>query len=106
MGSEAGADAARRIATQRHDVAHSGLPIVADDGIDLVLAGADASQVRGGLEAGRLADAPNRVEGAVAGGAPGAIGDRDETRMNGFKFGDGTPEDRFGLARLRGEEFE
>ena len=43
------ADASGRIASERHDVPHAEIPIVADDFIELVLGRSDASQMRGGL---------------------------------------------------------
>ena len=47
MRGVGGADAARRIAAQRHDVADADLMIAVDDLVDLAARGADAGQMRG-----------------------------------------------------------
>ncbi len=78
MGGIGGADAAGRIATQRHDMADAELVIAADDVIDLAARRADAGEVRRRREAGFMEDAGDGRMRALPGRAAGAIGDRDE----------------------------
>ena len=74
------AEAALRIAAQGDDMAHADLPIAARDLVDLVARGADAGEMRGGLDRGLAQDARDGGMGALAGRAAGAIGHGDEIR--------------------------
>ena len=75
-----GADAAGRIAAQRHDVADADLVIAADDVVDLAARGSDAGQMRRRDEVGLGEDAGDGGMGALPGRSAGAIGHRDEIR--------------------------
>ena len=63
MGRERRPQPARRIAAQRHDMAHAGIPVVADHGVDFLAAGAHAGQLA-------FENSPLRFGGRV--GAPRA----------------------------------
>jgi hypothetical protein len=103
------ADAAlarRRVAAQRHDVAHADVPVVVDHLVDLGAAGADAGQVRGRLQRGLVEDPLDGAVGALAGRAPGAVGHRDEGRVQRGQTGDRLPQALFHLLGLRRKELE
>ena len=69
-------------------------------------AGLDAGQVRGGLQ-GRLLQHPQHgAVGAVAGRAAGAIGHRDEGRVQRLQPADRLPQALLGLRRLGRRELE
>jgi hypothetical protein len=74
------ADAAGRIAAQRHDMAHAGLRIAANDVIDFVARGADAGEMRGRRQRRVGDDALDGRMSALARGAARPIGDGDEVR--------------------------
>jgi len=63
------ADAAGRIAAQRHDVADTDLMVAVDDLVDLAARGADAGQMRGRQQVGLAQDAADGRMGALAGRA-------------------------------------
>ena len=75
------ADAADRIAAQRHDVAHAGVAIAADHGVDLVARRGDAGEMRRRRQRGLGEDALDGRVRALAGRAAGAVGHRDEVRL-------------------------
>ncbi len=106
MGFEALANAAGRITAQGQNMADAGVPVIAHDGVHLLLGGADAGEVGYGLEAGFFADFLEGQQGAVAGGAASAIGDRYEFWIDRFQPLEGGPECVFGVARLRRKKFE
>jgi hypothetical protein len=60
---------------------HADALIAGHDLVDLGPAGANARQVRGGLQAGLIHQARERCMRALAGAAAGAIGDGDKTRV-------------------------
>ena len=99
-------EAGRRVAAQRHDMAHARVVIGAERPADFVLRRADAGQMRGGLHR-RFAHEPRdgRVR-ALAGRAAGAVGDRDEVRVERLEPLRRLPEVRLHLRRLRREELE
>ena len=100
------ADAADRVAAQRHDVAHAGRVIAADHVVDLVARRADAGEMRGRRQFGFGEDTLHRRVGALARRAAGAIGDRDEVRPQRREALDRFPERILHLVRLRWEELE
>ena len=100
------ADAARRIAAQRHDVAHARLPIGADHAVDLIARRADASEMRGRRQRGLGEDALHRRVRALARRAARAVRDRDEIRPQGAKPLDRVPQRALHLVGLRREELE
>jgi hypothetical protein len=75
------AEAAGRIAAQRHDVAHARLRIGGDHRIDLGARGRDAGQVRRRRQQGLGENALDGGVRAFAGRAAGAISDGDEIRL-------------------------
>ena len=81
MRHEGRADAARRIAAQSDDVAHADVPIAADHIVDFLARRRDASEMRGRLHIGFAGDARDDGVRAFARGAAGAIGHRNEFRM-------------------------
>ena len=100
------ADAADRIAAQRHDVAHAGLVISADDVIDLATRRAHAGQMRGRRQRGLGEDTLHRRVGALARRAAGAVGDRHEVRPQRREPLDRLPQRALHLFGLRREELE
>ena len=80
MGGVGGADAAGRIAAQRHDMADANLMIAIDDLVDFAARGADAGQMRGRQQIGFGQDAGDGGMGALAGRSARAIGHGDEIR--------------------------
>ena len=75
------AEPAGGIAAQRHDVAHARGAVVADHGVDFVAGGGDAGEMGRRRQRGLRQDALDGGMGALAGRAAGAIGDRDEVRL-------------------------
>src|SRR5665213_1920784 len=73
-----GAGHVRHVAAQSDDMADARIPIGTDNVVDLATGMADASEMRGRLEAGFLDDALDGVMRALARAAARAIGDRDE----------------------------
>ncbi len=67
IGLVGGADARRRIAAQRHDMADAAVPIGPGDGVDLFAGGADAGQVGGGPQAGFLLEPADGRSGCARG---------------------------------------
>ena len=107
MRGVGGADAARRIAAQRHDMADADIVIAADDLIDLAARGTDAGQMRGRGQAGLGQDAGDGGMGALAGRSAGAIGHRDEVGRQRRQPVDGVPQAAlhllgFGRKELKG----
>ena len=101
-----GARALGRIAAQGHDVADSLLPIAPGDGVHLARRGPDAGQVGGGFQ-GRLAEDPGEGGvGALAGGAAGAVSDRDEGGSHRRQPLHRVPQGLLHLLGLGREEFE
>ncbi len=72
--------AGRRVAPQRHDVAHAGVPVLPRDVVHLSAAGADAGEVRGRRQRRLRHDAADGRVGARLRAAAGAVGDGDEPR--------------------------
>ena len=100
------AGAAKRIAAQRHDMAHAGLRIGADHRIDLGAGRGDASQVRRRRQHGLGEDALDGGVGALARRAAGAIGDGDEIRLERRQPADRLPQRLLHLRGFRRKEFE
>ena len=69
-----------RIATQGDDVADTGFPIGAGDGVDFGTAGTDTGQVGGGGDAGFAGDGSDCLVGAFAGTTARTIGHGNELR--------------------------
>ncbi len=95
-----------RIAAQRHDMAHAGVPIAARDFIHLFARRADAGEMRSRLDRGFADDAGDRRVGAFPGGAAGAISDGDEFRLQRREALDRVPQRRLHFRRFWREEFE
>jgi hypothetical protein len=106
MRGVGGADAAGRIAAQRHDVADADLVIAADDIVDLAARRADAGQMRGRQQAGFVEDAGDGGMGALAGRSAGAIGHRDEIGRQRRETLDGVPQAALHLLGLGREELK
>ncbi len=100
------ADAARRIAAQRHDVADADIVIAADDIVDLAARRADAGQMRGRRQAGLGQDAGDGGMGALAGRPAGAIGHRHETGRERRQPLDGVPQAALHLLGLGRKELK
>ena len=100
------ADAAERIAAQRHDVAHARRHIGCDHLVDLGAGRRHAGEMRGGRERRLGEDALDRRVGALAGRAAGAVGDRDEVRRERREPRDRLPQGLLHLLGLRREELE
>ena len=95
-----------RIAAQRDDVTHAGVPIGARDIVDLAAARADAGQVRGGRKVGFAHQPLDRGVGPLAGRSAGAIGHRHEARRSGASVSIECHSVSAILSRLGREEFE
>ena len=100
------ADAGGRIAAQRHDVADADLVIARDHVVDIDARRIHASEMRGRNEIGLVEDAGNGGVGALARGATGAIGHRDEIRGEGGETFDHIPQAALHLLGLRREELK
>ena len=100
------AGAGQRIAAQRHDVAHAGLGISADHGVDLGAGRGDASEMRRRRQHGLGEDAFHRRVGALARRAAGAIGDGNEIRLERRQPADRLPQRLFHLRGLGRKEFK
>src|ERR1700722_17020327 len=100
------ADAARRIAAQRHDMANADIVIAADDLVDLAARRPDAGQMGCWGQAGFSQDAGDGGMGALARGSAGAIGHRDEVGGGRSPALDGLPQIALHLLALGREEFE
>src|SRR5690242_12217227 len=100
------AHAARRIATQRHDVADAGVPVGAGDIVDLALGGGDAGEMGGGLDAGLLLEPHHRLVRALAGRAAGAVGHGEESGLERRETLDRLPQGALGRLGLGRRELE
>src|SRR5690606_7460288 len=98
--------ALRRVAAQGDDMPDAGLPVMFGHLVDLASRGADAGQMRRRAQAGFLQDADHGVVGALAGRAAGAIGDRDEARIERRQAQHAAPQAFLHLRRLGREELE
>ena len=106
MGPVGRADAVRRIAAQRHDVADADIVIAADDVVDLAVRRADAGQMRGRQQGGLLQDAGDGGMGALPRRSAGAVGHRDEARRQRRQPLDGLPQALLHLLGLGRKELE
>src|SRR6202453_2504638 len=97
---------AGHVAPERHDMADAGVPIGLHDLVDLAARRAHASQMRGGLEGSLFDNALDSGMGALAGRTAGAIGHRDESRLQRLAPLDRRPQRRFRLVRPGRGEFE
>ena len=95
-----------RVAAQREERAHALVEELLDDRRDLLARRADAGQVRDRVER-RLAQQPadQRARGDPR-LARGAVGDRDEVRVDRLERLDGGPQARRGVRVARREELE
>jgi magnesium-transporting ATPase (P-type) len=100
------ADAADRIATQRHDVAHAGSAIAADHLVDLGAGRGNASEMRGGRQRGFAQNALDGRVRALAGRAAGAVCHGYEARGERRQPCDRFPQRLVHLLGLRREELE
>lgn len=73
-------------------MANAAVPVVTGNGAQLVTAGVDTGQVRGGDEPGALLDVLDHLVSAVTGARVGAIGNRDEFGLQHLQALDGLPE--------------
>ena len=106
MRHVARSDAGRRIAAQGHDARDAGLRIGPDHAIDIGAARPDAGQMRRRLQ-GRVRDhARDGAVRALARRPAGAIGHRDEFRIERCEPVDRVPQDRGALVAFRREELE
>src|ERR1700676_2831803 len=85
------ADAIRRIATQRHDMADADVVIAADDIVDLAARRANAGQMRGRQKPGFRRNAGDGGMGAFAARPPRAISYRYEVGRERCETLDGLP---------------
>ena len=106
MGRVGRADAAGRIAAQRHDVADADVVIAADDVVDLAARSSDAGQMRGRQQVGLVEDAGDGGMGALPRRSAGAVGDRDEVGRQRRQPLDGLPQALLHLLGLGREELE
>ena len=106
VGGPLAPDVPRRVAPQREDVAHPRRGVVADDLAQLAHRGADAGEVGERGERGLVGDPRRDPDGAVLGGPPRPVGDRDEGRPDPFEPAHGVPERGLGGVVLRREELE
>jgi len=106
MRGVGGADAAWRIAAQRHDMADADVVIAADDIVDLAARRANAGQMRGRQKPGFRQNAGDGRMGALAGRPSRAIGNGHEAGRERCETLDGVPQIALHLLGLRREEFE
>src|SRR6476619_808290 len=100
------ADAAGWVAAQRHDMADTDVPIVADHGIDLFARRVNAGEMSRRLQLRLLQHAGDRGVGALAGGTTGAIGDGNIARPQRLKPADRAPQRLLHGCRARRKELE
>src|SRR5437868_2400699 len=81
-----------RVAAQGDDVTDAQLPVVARDRVHLFTRGTDAGEVGRRSQRRLLEDAFDGGVGALASRAAGAIGDRDEPRLQGSESLDRGPQ--------------
>src|SRR5262245_58750365 len=79
---------ARRVAVQSQDILDAGSGIPVEDRDQLVTVVTDTGQVRYGGELGFLLNAHDEVVGLFPGGTAGAVGDRDERRLQRLQVRD------------------
>ena len=87
-------------------MAHAGVAIVADDVVDFVSRRGDAGEMRGRRQRGLREDALDGGMRTLAGRAAGAVGDRDEQRIERREPRDRLPQRALHLVGLRREELE
>ena len=95
-----------RVAAQRDDMAHAGIPVGPGHFRDLRLAGSDAGQMGCSRDIGFLGDSGHGRMGALAGGAAGTISDRNKSRIKRFQRHDTFPKGLFHLFRFRRKKLE
>ena len=95
-----------RVAAQGDEMADAHIPVLARNIVDLTALGTNAGQVGRGRQRGFPHQARDRVMRALAGRTVGAVGDRHESRVQDLEALDRSPQRRFGLLRLRREEFK
>ena len=100
------AEAARRIAAQRHDMPDADVAIIAHHRIDFLARGIDAGQMRRRHQRGLVEHALHGRVRAFAGRTAGAIGHRHEMRMQRREPLDRVPERTLHLLGLGRKEFE
>ena len=96
----------RRVAAEGQDVLDAARRVAVEDRGQLVAVVADAGQVRDGRQVGLALDADDQVVRPLAGRAAGAVGDRDERRLQRLQLGDGAEQLLGRLVGLRREELE
>jgi hypothetical protein len=101
-----GADARRRIAAQRHDVAHARLLVALGDVVDLGLGRLHARQVCGGHERRLAHQARHGGVRALARRPARTVGHRHEARFQRLEPPDRRPQRLLHLLGLRWEELE
>ena len=100
------ADAAGRIAAQRHDMRDADVAIIAHHRIDFLARGVDAGQMRRRHKRGLVEHALDGRVRALAGRAAGAVGHRHEMRRQRRKPLDRVPKRTLHLFGLRRKELE
>ena len=98
--------ARRRIAAQRHDVAHAGVAIGATTSSTSSRVAATQVRCAAGFSVGFLDDARDGGVGALARRAAGAVGHGHEARPSGARRSIELPQGLLHLVGLRREEFE
>ncbi|MCY1433218.1 hypothetical protein D9M71_492400 [compost metagenome] len=100
------AHAGRQVAAQGDDALDAGILVVGQQGAQFGLAVADAGQVRRGGYLHLAVQLQHGLQGAVAGGAAGAIGAGEEVRLVGGQVAGGGHEFFMPGFGLGGEELE
>src|SRR4029077_20990335 len=100
------AHAAGGVAAQRHDMADTDVPIIADHGVDLFARCVNAGEMSRRLQLGLLQDAGDRGVGALARRAAGAVGDGNIARPQRLEPADRTPQSLLHGCRPRWKELE
>src|SRR4029079_5135787 len=98
--------AAGGVAAQRHDMADTDVPIIADHGVDLLARRVNAGEMRRRLQLRLFQDAGDRGVGALAGGTTRAIGDGNIARPQRLEPPDGAPQRLLDGVRARVKERE
>ena len=96
----------RRVTPQGENVLDPLVAVAAEDGPQLVFEMAGAAQMGHRRHIGRPQDVDDEVVGPLPGRPPGAVGDRDERRLQRSELEERPLELGLGLLRLRGEELE
>ena len=98
--------ARRQVATQRNDMANSAIPVIFSNGTQLIAAGIDTGQMRGGFQTGTLFNTFDNAMGAVTFTGVSAVGHGDKLRLQAAQAIDGFPEGLLHFTGTRRKEFK